>query len=189
MREIALVGVTLQELKAFSLNPKKKLGGLSCCLGFDSVARVENLRKAIRETPSNTVMGVQARQALHARAQEDEAALRVAADLLLAEAFEKTDAAGHQARQSMLQSRPDKEKAKGLASILGRPSFHYELEFADVFAEGGFDAVVGNPPFVGGKKISGAFGKEFRDYVSVRVGEGVKGNADLCAFFFLLVII
>lgn len=182
----SLVGVTLKELKAFSLNPKKLLGG-SVLLPWipESVARVENLRKAIRETPSNTVMGVQAREALHARAEEDEAALRVAADLLLTEAFERVDPSAKQARLAKLQSRPDKVQSMGLASVMGRPSFHYELEFADIFVDGGFDAVVGNPPFVGGQKITGSMGVPFRDYIVARIAGGQKGSADLCAYFFL----
>src|SRR5208283_4696408 len=38
--------------------------------------------------------------------------------------------------------------------------FHWEIEFPEVFdrANGGFDAFVGNPPFMGGSKISGADG-------------------------------
>jgi hypothetical protein len=33
--------------------------------------------------------------------------------------------------------------------------FHWELEFPEVFKQGGFDVVLGNPPFLGGLKISG----------------------------------
>ena len=39
-----------------------------------------------------------------------------------------------------------------------RDPFHWALEFTEVFAQGGFDAIVGNPPFQGGTKISGALG-------------------------------
>jgi methylase of polypeptide subunit release factors len=37
--------------------------------------------------------------------------------------------------------------------------FHWELEFPKVFGREnpGFDAIVGNPPFVGGQRITGAF--------------------------------
>jgi hypothetical protein len=49
----------------------------------------------------------------------------------------------------------------------------------------GFDAFIGNPPFMGGKKISGSLGKSYREYLSGVIGRGVKGNADLCAYFFL----
>ena len=37
--------------------------------------------------------------------------------------------------------------------------FHWPLEFPEVFMErGGFDAIVGNPPFMGGQKITGNLG-------------------------------
>jgi hypothetical protein len=38
--------------------------------------------------------------------------------------------------------------------------FHWEIEFPEVFQQknSGFDAIVGNPPFLGGSKISTAFG-------------------------------
>lgn len=63
---------------------------------------------------------------------------------------------------------------------------HWPLELPDVIQDhGGFDAIIGNPPFLGGKKISGTNGVNLREwYVSV-VGEGRKGNADLVAYFFL----
>ena len=39
-----------------------------------------------------------------------------------------------------------------------RDPFHWALEFPEVQAHGGFDAIVGNPPFQGGQKITGALG-------------------------------
>jgi hypothetical protein len=66
-----------------------------------------------------------------------------------------------------------------------RRPFHWALEFPEVRAHGGFDAIVGNPPFQGGKKISGALGLSYRDYLVVWVAHGVRGNADLVAYFFL----
>ena len=32
---------------------------------------------------------------------------------------------------------------------------HWALEFPEVMRHGGFDAIVSNPPFMGGKKVSG----------------------------------
>ncbi|MCG7980269.1 MAG: hypothetical protein N0E58_19330 [Candidatus Thiodiazotropha endolucinida] len=63
--------------------------------------------------------------------------------------------------------------------------FCWEVEFPEVFYRntGGFDAVVGNPPFVGGKKISTHFGKIYADYVAQIKTE--KGAADLCTYFVL----
>ena len=63
---------------------------------------------------------------------------------------------------------------------------HWPLELPDVIQDhGGFDAIIGNPPFLGGKKISGANGVNLREWYVLVVGEGRKGNADLVAYFFL----
>ncbi len=64
-----------------------------------------------------------------------------------------------------------------------RQPLHWPLIFAEVFEAGGFDAVIGNPPFLGGKKISGSLGSAYRDYLVKCVGRGAKGNADLVAYF------
>jgi hypothetical protein len=66
-----------------------------------------------------------------------------------------------------------------------RQPFHWALEFGEVNAQGGFDAVVGNPPFQGGKKISGALGGQYRDFLVRWLAGGVRGNADLVAYFYL----
>jgi hypothetical protein len=52
-------------------------------------------------------------------------------------------------------------------------------------AQGGFDAICGNPPFMGGKKITGAMGTAYRDFLVEWVANNVKGNADFVAYFFL----
>ena len=49
----------------------------------------------------------------------------------------------------------------------------------------GFDSLVGNPPFMGGKKITGSLGTEYRDFIVKWLGNDKKGNADFCAYFFL----
>lgn len=66
-----------------------------------------------------------------------------------------------------------------------RHPLHWPLTFPEVFERGGFDAVIGNPPFLGGKKISGAAGSAYREHLVEAIGRGVKGNADLIAYFTL----
>jgi hypothetical protein len=70
-----------------------------------------------------------------------------------------------------------------------RRPFHWALEFPEVFAasNGGFDAVVGNPPFLGGQRITGVAGTVYRDWLVNVLAEGRKGSADLVAYFFLRV--
>ena len=88
-------------------------------------------------------------------------------------------------RTMNLALRPtDALKALGTGLRAAKP-FHWEIEFPEVFARtnGGFDIIVGNPPFVGGKKISGALGKIFANWLSELHSES-SGNADLVAHFF-----
>ena len=62
---------------------------------------------------------------------------------------------------------------------------HWSLEFPEVMRRGGFDAVVGNPPFVGGQRLTGTLGADLREYLVHTIGGERRGSADLCAYFFL----
>jgi len=62
---------------------------------------------------------------------------------------------------------------------------HWALEFPEVMRSGGFVAIISNPPFIGGKKVSGALGTDYREYLKQRVASGKPGNADLCSYFML----
>ena len=66
-----------------------------------------------------------------------------------------------------------------------RHPLHWALEFPEVSTQGGFDAIVGNPPFQGGQKITGALGDDYRDYLVEWLASGVRGSADLVAYFYL----
>ena len=68
-----------------------------------------------------------------------------------------------------------------------RKPLHWPLIFPEVFnpAKPGFDAIIGNPPFLGGKKISGSTGSAYREYLVENIADGCKGNADLIAYFAL----
>jgi hypothetical protein len=67
-----------------------------------------------------------------------------------------------------------------------RCAFHWPLEFPEVFVDrGGFDAIVGNPPFQGGQKITGTLGTDYRSYLVEHIAGGRRGSADLVAYFFL----
>ncbi|ODH02431.1 N-6 DNA methylase [Nostoc sp. KVJ20] len=65
------------------------------------------------------------------------------------------------------------------------PVFNWEIEFPEVFGREnpGFDAIVGNPPFLGGKRISTVFGDGYRDWLPV-VHPETNSNGDLVAHFF-----
>lgn len=48
-----------------------------------------------------------------------------------------------------------------LQAALERRFFHWPLAFPEVFTAGGFDIIIGNPPFMGGLKISTNFGDKY----------------------------
>ncbi|MFE9053336.1 Eco57I restriction-modification methylase domain-containing protein [Streptomyces mutabilis] len=69
---------------------------------------------------------------------------------------------------------------------LERRPVHWPLVFPEVWTRrGGFDAIVGNPPFLAGSDISGANGSAYREYLVPYVAGGVTGNSDLVGYFVL----
>ncbi len=69
-----------------------------------------------------------------------------------------------------------------------RAPLHWPLAFPEVFLEkGGFDAIIGNPPFLGGVKITGPLGTAYREYLIEMIANGVRGGGrcDLVAYFVL----
>jgi hypothetical protein len=74
------------------------------------------------------------------------------------------------------------------AGIVARSPVHWPLAFPEVSADAtqpGFDAIIGNPPFMGGQKISGALGEDYLAWLQRWDGRGVRGSADLAARFVL----
>jgi len=63
-------------------------------------------------------------------------------------------------------------------------AFHWFAEFPEVFERGGFDAFVGNPPFLGGTRISTMYSKSYLAYLQTGF-PSFGDRADLCVLFFL----
>jgi hypothetical protein len=76
------------------------------------------------------------------------------------------------------------DAARALQAAQKERAFHWEFAFPEVFARGGFSAFVGNPPFLGGLRISTMNGENYLRYLRAAYPAS-SGTADLCAFFFL----
>jgi type I restriction-modification system DNA methylase subunit len=59
--------------------------------------------------------------------------------------------------------------------------FNWFLAFPGAIADGGFDCILGNPPYLGGQALSGRFGHPFCNYA--RWAYAPAGLSDLVAFF------
>ena len=83
----------------------------------------------------------------------------------------------------MAQERPRLDELRHVDPPLA--PFHWQLEFPEVFGREnpGFDAFVGNPPFLGGKRISTVQGPAYRDWL-VSLHLDASSNMDLVGHFF-----
>lgn len=59
--------------------------------------------------------------------------------------------------------------------------FHWFLEFPEVIEQGGFDCILGNPPYLGGQALSGTYGHSLCNYVKWEYAPA--GLSDLVAYF------
>lgn len=128
---------------------------------------------------------------------EAEGALRTAQVLANAVVAAAIGEAGGTGTYDHLLARYQADRVVGAAMLadwlnidlpLGRPArrtFHWPLEFPEVFGRErpGFDAIVANPPFLLGKRITGTLGTAYRSYLVKWILAGTRGNADLSAFF------
>ncbi|MCF8002579.1 MAG: Eco57I restriction-modification methylase domain-containing protein [Halanaerobiales bacterium] len=61
--------------------------------------------------------------------------------------------------------------------VAGKKAFDWDKEFADIMDDGGFDVVIGNPPYVEHKKLKGISSK-------LKYYETYSGTADIYVYFF-----
>lgn len=71
----------------------------------------------------------------------------------------------------------------GVAASVSRVRrfFHWFVEFPDVMAAGGFDCILGNPPFLGNRKITGTHGAQYLNFLTHEYLPA--GAVDLVVYF------
>ena len=192
----SLLGICrLKQLEVFDLddsNPKAKQV-LILSNYAELIQKAIEIRKELEGLPSNNSTQIATKQALHIEAEERLARLKLASDLLIAASLSDGNAQEKEMARvnahinvSEFHKRSlDEFSSYTKQQLNGSRTLHWPLEFPEVFEKGGFDAFIGNPPFLGGKRISGNFGSIYREYLVEYIAGGNKGNADLCAFFFL----
>jgi len=191
----SLVGLhDIDQLRHFSLKPDNDDTPLFKGPLDNPVNEAIKLRLRLEDMPANTVEDVQAQETLLEEANDKIARLRCAADLLVAAEFwgetakDKQEKVRHAAvvvGKHVEDGSTDEFKQIATKERRGQVMFHWPLEFPEVIVKrDGFDAFVGNPPFMVAFRMSPSLGEHFTNYLK-RIWSHERGRADLSAYFVL----
>jgi Eco57I restriction-modification methylase/restriction-modification enzyme MmeI-like protein len=190
----SLLGVSsLAQIENFSLRNDVRQITFDTAELSRQVEEASRKRLALEALPSSDLGQIETKSRLNAESEASTRTVKLVADALIAfelNGFEgnayleqRTAAAAQVDAVVRRSSQPP--QADTQRELDNRCPFHWPLEFAEVFQEGGFDAFIGNPPFMGGRYISGTLGTDYLGYLKSALADGVKGNCDLVAYFYL----
>jgi len=189
----SLVGLSIQQLRSFHWKGKMKAFGA----GFEALQIQTHLKQAAEirqliQEADDSVSDWELRDLLRA-SQGETAAARLLGDLVTLAFFEGSTAREREANRRRYASEVLAGRHRLYQSQLDQlrreePSiapFHWEIEFPEVFDRdnSGFDAIVGNPPFQGGRNVTKTQGSTYANWL-LALHEGTNGGADLVAHFF-----
>ena len=193
----SLVGIhDVDQLRKFSLD-KNEHDNSSLLTEFldEKIREAISLRHKIVEMQANTAEDVEEQDRTLRQANEKIDRLKCAADLLISIGFISGSAANKRVARDEAaivvathfhEDDSSKLHHEAQKALNGQTPFHWPLEFPEVMVErGGFDGFVGNPPFMGGQKLTGNLGEPYRELLVEHLAKGQRGSADLCAYFFL----
>lgn len=193
----------LEQLTKFSLHPEKKQTISIFASNIEAAVKdALALRKQLRETPIRDIRDVQYMERLDQEARQKLEHIEHIADAIIGEALASggnqraldismdnlsTWAAAYIEGDNETGRKIIAEASKSLsidlpASRPPRKPFHWILEFPEVFNQGGFHSVVGNPPFLGNKLWRSILGGSFQWQAEIVLGVP-PGKTDLCALF------
>jgi hypothetical protein len=208
----SLLGVSsVQQIENFSLRPGERQVTFATANLFRYVDEASAKRRALEDLPSNDHIQIKTKNRLHAEAEAATAKVKALADCLIAFELRSLDGDVYEEQRTeeaekvqllMKRDGDDSLKSQTLAppkrseggpttnqlsahaaeQLQGRRPFHWPVEFPEVFARGGFDSFVGNPPFLWGMRISTTLGDEYFRFLQFFAG-GRLGAVDLCAHF------
>jgi len=194
----SLLGISdFSQLEHFSLRPEWKQVAFGTLNLWRHIEVARDKRRALEALPSDTPAQIAAKQALHEQAETALAKLRALADGLIGLELRGLTGMAYQVERDAVGDRLMALWANGtLAQLqqLGRESLgnrrplHWPLAFPEIMERGGFNAFVGNPPFMGGSKLETQFGADWRYYLVSYIASnitGIRGGADLCTYFLL----
>ncbi len=200
----SLLGITrLEQLTELSMEPQaerqRRLFGRAIEAALKEAVEI---RLRLRDVPIRDIRDVEAMAALDAQVEAKLRTPERLADAFIGIVLASNDARTARSRLDALAVAADRavegdkealaaigrEASDDLAkdTLDGRPRrpFHWPLEFPEVFVrdDPGFDAFVGNPPFLGNRLWKGTHGPVLQRIVQL-VLETAPGKVDLCVAF------
>lgn len=192
----SLVGLDAGHIAAMHWDTSKP--GLPLFRQFvaDRVAEATKARAEIRTAPDDTIRAIleQKHKFVESRVEH----VRVLGDAVISAFFAEDKAKAREKQRATVESWVSgigSAKWDELTTAAGRlragehplTPFHWTIEFPEVFGRDnpGFDAIVGNPPFLSGSRTSQLNGATYFQYLLMEF-EGARHQCDVVAFFFRL---
>ena len=188
-------------LNSFQINKKSKLLEQTLAKKIEElVSDSVELRKKITFHDINLLSDIDEMVKLEEQVKEKTLLPKLIADALIGLAFEShgklqnTTALALSVQQALAGDEHSINTLRNLA-IRGlgadlpksgkvRKPFHWCVEFPEVFSASnkGFSAIIGNPPFIWGNRISTKFGDSYRQQL-YRINPYMMANSDICSIF------
>jgi hypothetical protein len=188
----SLMGVsTATQISNFSLRAGERQITFATAMLSRIIEEASGKRQALESLPSNDHAQIQTKTELNAEAEVATIELKLLADALIAFELTAGDGEAYTSQRTVAAAMAERvltNKSRETTTPefpKERKPFHWPIEFPEVFLHGGFAAFVGNPPFMGGGKISGSIGATYARYLHKVSWPHAHGNSDLVAYFFL----
>jgi len=200
----SLLGISrLEQLAELSLDPTAMRQGRLFGKAIEcAVAEAVDIRHKLHDIPIRDIRDVEAMATFDVDARKKLAAAEMLADALIGVVFAAESAEVVEKRLAVLAAEADRVvKGEAIATEMlakhatadlskespnGEPRhpFHWPLEFPEAFQRTarGFDAVIGNPPFLFGKYVTARHGGIYNRHLA-QLNAKSTGNTDLCAHF------
>jgi hypothetical protein len=189
----SLLGITsMEQLENFSLRPGGgKQQAFATLNLWRHIEEATKKREMLEAMPSDTPEQITMKTVLNAKAEEAVAKLNAAADVLVAIELKGLNGRTYEIERETSADQMMACWEKGLAFLReyatqrvdGQRYLHWAISFPEVMNKG-FHVFIGNPPFLGGRRIIRTLGERYQRSLLLAYPR-VSANVDLCAYFSL----
>ncbi len=189
----SLLGISdIKQIENFSLRENQTQATFSTMNIKQMLDEASKKRLDLEQMPSNDSVQIEEKKCLYIDAESAIAKIKSLSGCLIVLELEGLEGNSYDERRVIAAQQAETAMRGALTEfqaytrqqLKGRRTFHWPVEFPEVFARGGFDAFVGNPPFMGGRLIGNVLGEDYRDYLAT-FRSGRVGSPDLCVYFLL----